>query len=46
MGNVAYVLRPPYNGNIDIPSTPAPNVDTSPKNNRDGGTLDVDGIGG
>ncbi len=43
MGNVAYVLRPdyiPYDGRI------IPSVDTTPKNNRDGGKLDVDGIGG
>ena len=43
MGNVAYVLRPPYaNGE----KSHSPSVDTNPKNNRDGGCLDVDGIGG
>jgi peptidoglycan hydrolase-like protein with peptidoglycan-binding domain len=44
LGNVAYVLRPPYkeggSGSHD-PSVPA-----EPKNNRDGGKLEVDGIGG
>ena len=45
MGNVAWVLRPPYadRGAVgpDIPRVP-----TEPKNNRDGGRLEVDGIGG
>lgn len=45
MGNVAYILRPPYNGHGPVSSN-QPNVSTDPKNNRDGGKLDVDGIGG
>jgi hypothetical protein len=44
MGNVAYVLRPPYKSD-DIP-TVSSSVTVEPKNNRDGGKLDVDGIGG
>ncbi len=45
MGNVAYVLRPPYDcfGVID---DNIPTVSTDPKNNRDGGKLELDGIGG
>jgi hypothetical protein len=45
LGNVAFVLRPPYNGHgpgEDI----KPDVPAKPKNNRDGGELDTDGIGG
>lgn len=45
MGNVAYVLRPPYSGYGVIDGN-TPSVSTNPKNNRDGGKLDVDGIGG
>lgn len=45
LGNVAYVLRPPYKSHGPVgPDTPS--VPTDPKNNRDGGKLDVDGIGG
>lgn len=45
LGNVAYVLRPPYESQGSVtPDTPS--VPTDPKNNRDGGKLDVDGIGG
>ena len=46
LGNVAYVLRPPFNGSSSASSDTEPSVDADPKNNRDGGTLDVDGIGG
>lgn len=45
MGNVAWVLRPPYNAHGPIGSN-YPSVSSDPKNNRDGGKLDVDGIGG
>lgn len=45
MGNVAYVLRPPYAG-YGVVDGNTPTVDTNPKNNRDGGKLDLDGIGG
>lgn len=45
MGNVAYVLRPPYT-DYSVASDNSPNVSTEPKNNRDGGKLEVDGIGG
>lgn len=45
MGNVAYVLRPPYKA-YGVISDNVPSVETSPKNNRDGGKLEVDGIGG
>ncbi len=45
MGNVAYVLRPPYGASSEQPSY-NPGVSEEPKNNRDGGKLDVDGIGG
>lgn len=44
-GNVAYVLRPPYSGHGPV-GPDQPDVPTDPKNNRDGGTLEVDGIGG
>lgn len=45
MGNVAYVLRPPYSAHGPVtPDTPS--VPTTPKNNRDGGKLEIDGIGG
>ena len=45
MGNVAYVLRPPYEG-YGVVNGNTPSVSTDPKNNRDGGKLDIDGIGG
>lgn len=45
LGNVAYVLRPPYSA-YGVHGDNTPSVDTGPKNNRDGGTLDIDGIGG
>lgn len=45
MGNVAYVLRPPYEA-YGVAGQNVPSVDTTPKNNRDGGKLEVDGIGG
>ena len=45
MGNVAYVLRPPYEA-YGYVSDNIPNVSNDPKNNRDGGSLDIDGIGG
>lgn len=45
LGNVAYVLRPPYDAFGDITEN-SPSVNTDPKNNRDGGKLDIDGIGG
>ena len=45
MGNVAYVLRPPYNSHGPVGPN-YPSIPTDPKNNRDGGKLDVDGIGG
>jgi len=45
MGNVAYVLRPPYEG-YGVVGGNTPSVSNDPKNNRDGGKLDVDGIGG
>ena len=45
LGNVAYVLRPPYKAHGPVgPNNPS--VPADPKNNRDGGKLDVDGIGG
>lgn len=44
LGNVAYVIRPDYAGGGDK-TTPDP-IDTKPKNNRDGGKLDVDGVAG
>lgn len=45
MGNVAWVLRPPYES-YGVYGDNTPSVNTDPKNNRDGGTLEVDGIGG
>ncbi len=45
LGNVAFVLRPPYAANGVVDGN-KPSVSTDPKNNRDGGVLDVDGIGG
>ena len=45
MGNVAHVLRPNYE-DISESDEYSPSVETDPKNNRDGGVLDVDGIGG
>lgn len=45
MGNVAYVLRPPYEA-YGVVTGDTPSVSTSPKNNRDGGKLELDGIGG
>lgn len=45
LGNVAYVLRPPYEG-YGVVGGNTPSVSTDPKNNRDGGKLDLDGIGG
>lgn len=45
LGNVAYVLRPPYDC-VGVVSSNSPSISTDPKNNRDGGKLDVDGIGG
>lgn len=45
LGNVAYVLRPPYDA-FGVVDGNKPSVNTDPKNNRDGGKLDVDGIGG
>lgn len=39
LGNVAYVLRPPYDNQEN--ATPVES-----KNNRDGSSLDIDGIGG
>ena len=45
LGNVAYVLRPPYEA-YGVHGSNMPSVSTDPKNNRDGGKLDVDGIGG
>lgn len=45
MGNVAYVLRPPYKG-YGVVGDNVPSASNEPKNNRDGGKLDVDGIGG
>lgn len=45
LGNVAYILRPPYTG-YGVINGITPTVETYPKNNRDGGQLDVDGIGG
>ena len=45
LGNVAYVLRPPYDG-YGVVDGNTPSVSTDPKNNRDGGKLEVDGIGG
>ena len=44
LGNVAYVIRPQY-GDKTTPDAPDP-TPTKPSNNRDGGKLDVDGIGG
>lgn len=44
LGNVAYVIRPDYSGSGGGSTTPS--VPTDPKNNRDGGKLEVDGIGG
>lgn len=44
-GNVAYVIRPPYDGYGVIDGN-KPSVSNNPKNNRDGGKLDIDGIGG
>lgn len=41
-GNVAYVLRPPYEGE----TAPVEPDNAHPKNNRDGDSLEVDGIGG
>jgi len=45
LGNVAYVLRPPYEA-YGVYSSNTPSVSNDPKNNRDGGKLEVDGIGG
>ena len=45
MGNVAYVLRPPYEA-YGVVSDQSPAYPTEYKNNRDGGKLDVDGVGG
>lgn len=45
MGNVAWVLRPSYNA-YGVVGSNYPSVSTNPKNNRDEGTLEVDGIGG
>lgn len=45
LGNVAYILRPPYKA-FGVVSDKAPSVSSNAKNNRDGGKLDVDGIGG
>lgn len=45
LGNVAWVLRPPYES-FGVVNSNAPSIDISPKNNRDGGKLDIDGIGG
>lgn len=45
IGNVAYVLRPPYSG-YGTMTNDIPTVSTDPKNNRDGGKLEIDGIGG
>ena len=45
MGNVAYVLRPPYEA-YGVVTDDTPSVSTDPKNNRDGGKLEIDGIGG
>ena len=45
MGNVAYVLRPPYEG-YGVVGENTPSVSDDPKNNRDGGKLAVDGLGG
>jgi len=44
MGNVAYVIRPHYSNSDSGNFTP--DVSTDPKNNRDGGKLEIDGIGG
>ena len=44
MGNVAYVLRPPYSSSESGGTTPS--VPTNPKNNRDGGKLEIDGFAG
>ena len=44
LGNVAYVLRPPYKEGGS--GSHNPSVPAEPKNNRDGGKLEVDGIGG
>lgn len=45
LGNVAYVLRPPYSDYTNSTGNTL-SVTAKPKNNRDGGKLDVDGIGG
>lgn len=45
LGNVAAVIRPPYSA-VGVVSDKTPSPDMSAKNNRDGGKLDVDGIGG
>ena len=45
MGNVAYVLRPPYSDGSSGGFKPV-GVSTEPKNNRDGGQLEIDGVGG
>ena len=45
LGNVAYILRPPYNNTTVIGKVVTSETITA-KNNRDGGKLDVDGIGG
>lgn len=44
LGNVAYVLRPPYTGTSTEQYKSG--ATAAPKNNRDGGKLDIDGIGG
>lgn len=43
--NVQYILRPPYD-DYEVDNDNSPSVSTDPKNNRDGGSLDIDGIGG
>ena len=45
IGNVAYVLRPPYKSDGSVSKSKVSASKTA-KNNRDGGKLDVDGIGG
>ena len=45
LGNVAYVIRPTYES-YGVVDGNTPSVSTDPKNNRDGGKLDVDGVGG
>lgn len=45
LGNVAYVLRPPYLY-YGVHSGTQASIEAEPRNNRDGGSLEVDGIGG